>query len=138
MAQVMKGIKVLEVAQFVFVPCTGAVLAEWGADVIKVEHPVRGDAQRGMRSISGVTFDPVVNPMIQHPNKGKRSIGIDIATEEGRELARADIMSLLRAKIDVVIQFQVFERAGQDGRVQKVRRITEVYYDPAYKRKQLG
>lgn len=86
MAQVMKGIKVLEVAQFVFVPCTGAVLAEWGADVIKVEHPVRGDAQRGMRSISGVTFDPVVNPMIQHPNKGKRSIGIDIATEEGREL----------------------------------------------------
>lgn len=33
MAQVMKGIKVLEVAQFVFVPCTGAVLAEWGADV---------------------------------------------------------------------------------------------------------
>lgn len=59
-------------------------------------------------------------------------------SEEGRELAREDIMSLLRAKIDVVIQFQVFERVGQDGRVQKVRRITEVYYDPAYKRKQLG
>ena len=86
MTQVMKGIRVLEVAQFVFVPCTGAVLAEWGADVIKVEHPVRGDAQRGLRSIAGVTFDPVVNPMIQHPNKGKRSIGIDIATQEGREL----------------------------------------------------
>ena len=58
-------------------------------------------------------------------------------SEEGRELAREDIMSLLRAKIDVVIQFQVFERVGDDGRVQKVRRITEVYYDPAYKRKQL-
>ena len=86
MTQVMKGIKVLEVAQFVFVPCTGAVLAEWGADVIKVEHPLRGDAQRGLRSIAGVTFDPVVNPMIQHPNRGKRSIGIDIAKEEGREL----------------------------------------------------
>ncbi len=86
MTQVMKGIKVLEVAQFVFVPCTGAVLAEWGADVIKVEHPVRGDAQRGMRQIAGVTFDPVANPMIQHPNKGKRSIGIDIATTEGQQL----------------------------------------------------
>ena len=86
MTQVMEGIRVLEVAQFVFVPAAGAVLAEWGADVIKVEHPVRGDAQRGMRTIAGVTFDPVANPMIQHPNKGKRSIGIDIATEEGQQL----------------------------------------------------
>ena len=84
--QVLEGIKVLEVAQFVFVPAAGAVLAEWGADVIKVEHPLRGDAQRGMRSIAGVTFDPVANPMIQHPNKGKRSIGIDIATAEGQQL----------------------------------------------------
>ncbi|MEZ5737247.1 MAG: CaiB/BaiF CoA-transferase family protein [Novosphingobium sp.] len=73
-------------AQFVFVPCTGAVLADWGADVIKVEHPVRGDAQRGARSIGGMTFDPVVNPMIQHPNRGKRSIGIDISRSEGQEL----------------------------------------------------
>lgn len=89
MTRVLQGIRVVEVAQFVFVPATGAVLAEWGADVIKIEHPVRGDAQRGMRSIAGVTFDPVVNPMIQHPNKGKRSIGIDIATQEGRELVHA-------------------------------------------------
>jgi crotonobetainyl-CoA:carnitine CoA-transferase CaiB-like acyl-CoA transferase len=86
MTQIMKGIKVVEIAQFVFVPCTGAVLAEWGADVIKVEHPVRGDAQRGMRQIAGVTFDPVVNPMIQHPNKGKRSIGIDVATPLGQQV----------------------------------------------------
>ena len=57
---------------------------------------------------------------------------------EGRELAREDIMALLRAKIDVVIQFQVFERRGDDGRVRKVRRISEVYYDPAYRRSRLG
>ena len=86
MTQVMKGVRVLEVAQFVFVPAAGAVLADWGADVIKVEHPVRGDTQRGMRSIGGATFDPVVNPMIEHPNRGKRSIGIDITTSEGQEL----------------------------------------------------
>ena len=86
MAQVMKEIRVLEVAQFVFVPAAGAVLAEWGADVIKVEHPVRGDAQRGMLTIAGATLDPVVNPMIEHPNRGKRSIGIDVATPEGRAL----------------------------------------------------
>jgi crotonobetainyl-CoA:carnitine CoA-transferase CaiB-like acyl-CoA transferase len=89
MTQVMKGVRVLEVAQFTFVPAAGAILADWGADVIKIEHPVRGDAQRGMRQIGGVTFDPVVNPMIQHPNKGKRSVGIDIATAEGRELVYA-------------------------------------------------
>ena len=56
----------------------------------------------------------------------------------GSAVTAGAAVSLLRAKIDVVIQFQVFERAGEDGRVQKVRRITEVYYDPAYKRKQLG
>ena len=86
MTQVMKGVKVLEVAQFVFVPCAGAVLADWGADVIKVEHAVRGDSQRGMRSIAGMTFDPVTNPMIQHPNRGKRSIAIDLSNPEGQEL----------------------------------------------------
>ncbi len=86
MTQVMKGVRVLEVAQFVFVPAAGAVLADWGADVIKVEHPVRGDAQRGARSIGGMTFDPVANPMIQHPNRGKRSIAIDVSKPEGQEL----------------------------------------------------
>src|SRR3546814_2559187 len=86
MKQVMNGVRVLEVAQFVFVPAAGAVLAEWGADVIKVEHPVRGDTQRGMLSIAGAKLDPVVNPMIEHPNRGKRSIGIDVATPEGQAL----------------------------------------------------
>jgi Predicted acyl-CoA transferases/carnitine dehydratase len=43
----MEGVRVLEVAQFTFVPAAGAILADWGADVIKVEHPVRGDTQRG-------------------------------------------------------------------------------------------
>ena len=48
MTQVMKGIRVLEVAQFTFVPAAGAILADWGADVIKIEHPQRGDTQRGL------------------------------------------------------------------------------------------
>ena len=86
MTKVMQGVRVLEVAQYVFVPAAGAVLADWGADVIKVEHPVRGDVQRGMRSIAGMTFDSTVNPMIEHPNRGKRSIGIDVATAEGQAL----------------------------------------------------
>ena len=47
MTKVMEGVRVLEVAQYTFVPAAGAVLADWGADVIKIEHPTRGDAQRG-------------------------------------------------------------------------------------------
>jgi len=87
MTDVLGGARVLEVAMWTFVPAAGAVLAEWGADVIKVEHPVTGDPQRGLLS-SG--FRPQqasgVNYMIEIPNRGKRSIGIDLATEEGREL----------------------------------------------------
>ena len=49
MHEVLKGVRVVEVAQYVFVPVAGAVLAEWGAEVVKVEHPVRGDADRGLR-----------------------------------------------------------------------------------------
>ncbi|HTH29609.1 MAG TPA: CaiB/BaiF CoA-transferase family protein [Sphingobium sp.] len=86
MALVMKGVRVLEVAQFIFVPAAGAILADWGADVIKVEHPQRGDTQRGMRSIGGMTLDPLVNPTIEHGNRGKRSVGIDITTPEGQQL----------------------------------------------------
>jgi len=47
MVKVMEGVRILEIAQFTFVPVAGAVLADWGADVIKIEHPVRGDTQRG-------------------------------------------------------------------------------------------
>ena len=42
MTKVMDGVRVLEVAQHTFVPSAGAILADWGADVIKIEHPVRG------------------------------------------------------------------------------------------------
>ena len=48
MSDVMKGIRILEVAEHTFVPAASAVLADWGADVIKVEHAERGDAMRGL------------------------------------------------------------------------------------------
>lgn len=86
MAGVLGGIKVVEVAQFVFVPAAGAILAEWGADVIKVEHPLRGDGARGALTINGTVIQPDLNPMVQHANRGKRSVGIDIETPEGYAL----------------------------------------------------
>ena len=85
MPQVMKGVRVLEIAQFTFVPAAGAILADWGADVIKIEHPVRGDTQRGFINIGGIKLDPVRNPMIEHPNRGKRSVGIDVSTPGGKK-----------------------------------------------------
>ncbi|MET0270095.1 MAG: CoA transferase [Sphingomonas sp.] len=86
MTQVMKGIRVLEVAQFTFVPAAGAILADWGADVIKIEHPVRGDTQRGFLNMGGVQLDPARHTLFEHPNRGKRSVGLDTSTPEGQEL----------------------------------------------------
>ena len=86
MTQVMKGIRVLEVAQFTFVPSAGAILADWGADVIKVEHPVRGDTQRGFLNMAGVSLDPDRHTLFEHPNRGKRSVGVDVSKPEGQEV----------------------------------------------------
>ncbi len=84
--KVMQGVRVLEVAQFTFTPAAGAILADWGADVIKIEHPVRGDTQRGFLNMGGVKLDPLRHTLIEHPNRGKRSVGIDLATPEGQEV----------------------------------------------------
>lgn len=86
MPQVMKGVRVLEVAQFTFVPAAGAILADWGADVIKIEHPVRGDTQRGFINVAGVKTDPLRHTLMEHPNRGKRSVGVDVSKAEGVEL----------------------------------------------------
>ncbi|OBI49477.1 CaiB/BaiF CoA-transferase family protein [Mycobacterium sp. E796] len=82
----MEGFRVLELAQFTFVPAAGAILADWGADVIKVEHPLRGDTQRGFLNMGGIQVDPERHPLMEHPNRGKRSVGIDISTPGGQEV----------------------------------------------------
>jgi crotonobetainyl-CoA:carnitine CoA-transferase CaiB-like acyl-CoA transferase len=86
MVKVMAGFRVLEVAQFTFVPAAGAILADWGADVIKVEHPLRGDTQRGFLNMGGIQVNPDRHPLMEHPNRGKRSVGIDISTQGGQEV----------------------------------------------------
>ncbi len=84
--QVMKGVRVLEIAQYTFVPAAGAILADWGADVLKIEHPVRGDTQRGFVKMGGVDVNPNRSAFMEHPNRGKRSVGVDISTPEGMEV----------------------------------------------------
>ncbi|OBJ30496.1 CoA transferase [Mycolicibacter virginiensis] len=92
----LEGVRVLEVAMYGFVPSAGAVLAEWGAEVIKVEHAVTGDPQRGLRQTGMLRVEGDPNPNIEHANRGKRSIGLDVSTPEGREVLlelakRADV-----------------------------------------------
>ena len=87
MIRPMEGVRVLEVAQFTFVPAAGAVLADWGADVIKVEHAETGDAQRGLSALMGM---PVGSgsfaPLMEHPNRGKRSIGLALEQPEALDV----------------------------------------------------
>ena len=74
----MEGVRIVEVAQFTFTPAAGAVLADWGADVIKVEHAVtrRRAARPGqVLGLDGVA-DGSFHPIMEHPNRGKRSIGL--------------------------------------------------------------
>ncbi|QUR68891.1 CaiB/BaiF CoA transferase family protein [Mycobacterium spongiae] len=82
----MDGIRVLEVAMYGFVPSAGAVLVEWGAEVIKVEHAVTGDPQRGLRQTGMLRVEGDPNPNIEHANRGKRSLGLDMSLPEGREV----------------------------------------------------
>ena len=76
MTDILSGIRVVELAAWTFVPAAGAVLADWGADVIKIEHPGTGDPQRGLVSSGIVTGAGAVNHFIEQPNRGKRSIGL--------------------------------------------------------------
>ncbi|MDP1792728.1 MAG: CoA transferase [Acidimicrobiales bacterium] len=86
MSRPLEGIRVLEVASWMFIPSGGAVLVDWGAEVLKVEHPETGDPQRGLMT-SGIMPGGVamINFMIEQPNRGKKSIAIDISHPDGHE-----------------------------------------------------
>lgn len=84
---VLAGVRVLEVATWTFVPAAAAVLAEWGAEVIKVEPREGGDPQRGLVTMGLVPGGrDGVNYMVEVPNRGKKSIGVDLTTPGGREV----------------------------------------------------
>jgi crotonobetainyl-CoA:carnitine CoA-transferase CaiB-like acyl-CoA transferase len=86
MSAPLSGVRVLEVASHVFVPMSGAVLSEWGADVIKIEHPETGDPYRGLVTAGLHKLHHGVDPQFQSTNRGKRSVGIDIKHPAGRGL----------------------------------------------------
>ena len=83
MSNVMEGVRILELAEHTFVPVASAILADWGADVIKIEHAVRGDAMRGLGSTGVMDLSQGVHVLLEHSNRGKRSLGLDLKTPEG-------------------------------------------------------
>lgn len=86
MPKVLDGVRLIEVADWFFVPGAGTVLADWGADVIKVEHPTRGDPLRGLISSGIIPGAHGLNFFIENGSRNKRSLGLDLNTDKGREV----------------------------------------------------
>jgi len=79
----LAGLRILEVAAWTFVPAGGAILADLGAEVIKVEPPT-GDPQRALKNLLNLDKNGP-NPFNEIPNRGKRSITLDLAKPEGHD-----------------------------------------------------
>ena len=81
----MEGVKVVEIGVWVAGPAAGGILADWGADVVKIEPPGIGDPARTFQRMLGA--DLPFNPVFENDNRSKRSIVLDLAKQGGRELA---------------------------------------------------
>ena len=96
----LDGIRVIDVTQVGAGPMCAGLLAQWGADVIKVEHQVRGDSMRGLESGVGITRlkNVTYNYMFEQPNMNKKSITLDLAQKEGQA-----VLHRLVTKSDVLL-----------------------------------
>ncbi len=105
----LKGLRVVELASYIAAPGAAGILADWGAEVIKIEAPA-GDPMRNF--FDGLSGPEHGNPVFELDNRGKRGVVLDISSPEGREaairlVATADIFltnvrpgSLKRAGLD--------------------------------------
>jgi crotonobetainyl-CoA:carnitine CoA-transferase CaiB-like acyl-CoA transferase len=110
----MQGVRILEVAEHTFVPAASALLSDWGAEVIKIEHVTRGDAMRGLASTGVMPITGDVHPLLEHSNRGKKSLGLDLTSDDGLEIlyklaATADVFLTnklpgVRTKLKVTVE----------------------------------
>src|SRR5688572_6731039 len=82
--RVLDGVRVLEVAEWGFVPSAATILGDWGAEVIKIEHPRHGDPIRGLVTSGLVPGAAGRNFFIEHLGRHKRSLALDLAHPDGR------------------------------------------------------
>lgn len=105
--QPLSGIRVIDFTQVMLGPCCTQVLADYGADVIKIERPGAGDLSR-----SSIADDPdgLNNPVFRSLNRNKRSIALDLRKEDAKQI----VYDLVRRADVVVNNFRpgVLERMG--------------------------
>ncbi|HEX3710286.1 MAG TPA: CaiB/BaiF CoA-transferase family protein [Pseudolabrys sp.] len=101
MAKPLAGLRVLELARILAGPWAGQMLADLGADVIKVERKGAGDDTRawGPPFVQGKDGKPIGSAYFHSANRGKRSIELDFESDEGRRIVRK-----LAKRSDVLIE----------------------------------
>ena len=82
----LEGIKVVEMATYIAAPAAGGVMADWGAEVIKVE-PLGGCPMRNFFA-TAMTDDYPDNPIFALDNRGKRALAVNTSTDEGTDIVR--------------------------------------------------
>ncbi|HVM68111.1 MAG TPA: CoA transferase [Acidimicrobiales bacterium] len=108
----LAGIRVVELASFVAAPAAGALLADLGAEVIKVEVPWGEIYRHSFPRYAGFDSDFALAPHFHMDNRGKRSVALDLRSADGRR----DLARLLRIA-DVVVSSsrpRAFEALGVD------------------------
>ncbi|MDP7639306.1 MAG: CoA transferase [Candidatus Hydrogenedentes bacterium] len=92
MTKALEGIKVLDVSQVAAVPMATRFMADFGADVLHVEHPTRGDLLRGLQELMKLNVPDLASDfdyLWENYNRNKRGLAIDVSTDEGREILLA-------------------------------------------------
>ncbi|MDE3203863.1 MAG: CoA transferase [Acidobacteriota bacterium] len=118
----LSGVKVVELGVWVAGPAAGGVMADWGADVIKIEPPT-GDPARTFRRMLG--GDLPSNPVFELDNRSKRSVSVDLSSEAGRQVAY-DLID--GADVFLTnIRMAALERAGLGPEVLRARNPRLVY-----------
>lgn len=88
MYDLLEGVRVVELSSWLLLPSTGVLLGDWGASVLKIEPARRGDPARGL--VHGrIDISAGPQPMFEVGNRGKRSLGLDVAVPAGRDVLHA-------------------------------------------------
>ncbi len=104
----LQGIRVVEIGFWVAGPAAAGIMADWGAEVIKIEPPT-GDPMRALFS-TAAGIDVPINPPFELDNRGKRSLAVNLLHDDGRAVALA-----LLDRADVLVsnlRLSALERTG--------------------------
>ena len=98
-SQALEGVRVLDLTRHVAGPFCTKLLADYGADVIKIEFPGRGDPARWIAPFAGDAPHPERSGLFLHLNTNKRSVTLNLKTGSGRAI----FLKMLRSA-DIVVE----------------------------------